>query len=153
MTATVYGRTYRGRTAHIMTRDGAATLCGRPLADLSATWPAGLSASQGVAVRPTCSACRTGLAESRRRPVTADEVTEPMLATARADADASCLPQTVWASEHGRQFGTDAALVSAAFISNGPPGAVGQPLVSVLPRTYLTGYDDAADYFRPLVSA
>lgn len=55
---TSFGRTHRGRLAHIMRPDETKTMCGVPREDLIAIWPSNLGVSQGVAARPTCSTCR-----------------------------------------------------------------------------------------------
>jgi hypothetical protein len=85
-----------------------------------------------------------------RQPVRVGEVTDEMLAPARAGADRSGLAQTVWPSKwYGPRdfYGTDCLLTFAA-----APGATAQdaprdtaggcatePLLTVLPRNYYHG--------------
>lgn len=73
-------------------------------------------------------------------PVTIDQVTPWLLAKARGDAERSWLPQTVWASHYvGADYvGSDCLLVNAATAGGmTPEGAVGEPLLTVLPAAYL----------------
>lgn len=77
--------------------------------------------------------------QHQRWPVQPDEITPPMLTPARAAAETSGLPQTVWATRYvGRDYvGTDCLLGYSALGTITPPGATGDPLLTVLSSEYL----------------
>ena len=82
---------------------------------------------------------------TKRRPVsrsypavTAEQLRPEHLAPLQASADTSGLPQTVWAWEGGESQGRDTACLSMACPLPGqaPVGAVGAPLLTLLPAGY-----------------
>ena len=82
---------------------------------------------------------------TKRRPaprsypaVTVEQLLPEHLAPLQAAADGSGLPQTVWAWEGGESQGRDTACLSMACPQPGqaPAGAVGAPLLTLLPAGY-----------------
>ncbi len=70
--------------------------------------------------------------------VTVEQLRPEHLAPLQASADVSGLPQTVWAWEGGESQGRDTACLSMACPLPGqaPAGAVGAPLLTLLPAGY-----------------
>lgn len=83
-------------------------------------------------------------------PVQVHEVTDSMLRDARNAANGSWLPQTVWPSaRYGKDYVDYHSLVTTAWAGGAPPAdAVGKPLVTVLPASYLESQKLALEAHR-----
>ncbi|MGY2116657.1 hypothetical protein ACW9HR_22355 [Nocardia gipuzkoensis] len=82
-----------------------------------------------------------------RRPATLGDITPEMLAPIQRIAERTKLPQEIWPSRfYGADFvGTDTLLVSGAMPVKPPADAApgSAPLLTLLPRTYWEGCDEA----------